>query len=186
MSVHGGQKRYVSTLRIQLSARTSGGATHNIITHNKSQEIPPNFGKLVLFDIRHMRLIRCAFCCPVYAAPKISFFFFYLSLSLSPDLKRVFRCRRIELAWAVWETETWHLFTVHLNTFDLYICCYFWRPPIRVSPYNRWRWIEKCSGVYILMVQKIQPRKTFFFFFKTLWCVFWCIDIIWPAWRSTV
>ncbi|XP_060758076.1 myosin light chain kinase, smooth muscle [Neoarius graeffei] len=44
MSVHGGQKRYVSTLRIQLSARTSGGASHNIPTQRKSQERPPSSG----------------------------------------------------------------------------------------------------------------------------------------------
>ncbi|KAB5553679.1 hypothetical protein PHYPO_G00041380 [Pangasianodon hypophthalmus] len=44
MSVCGGQKRYVSTLRIQLSAPTSGGASHITTTQRKSQERPPNSG----------------------------------------------------------------------------------------------------------------------------------------------
>ncbi|KAF4092982.1 hypothetical protein AMELA_G00028560 [Ameiurus melas] len=44
MSVREGQKRYVSTLRIQLSAPTSGRASNNITTQRKIWERPPNSG----------------------------------------------------------------------------------------------------------------------------------------------
>lgn len=81
MSVHGGQKRYVSTLRIQLSARTSGGASHNIPTQRKSQERPPSSGKLVLFYSLHVT------CFLLDIIPKVS-----LSADNVTDNCSLFKC----------------------------------------------------------------------------------------------